>query len=65
MNNIGIVTSREYLTRVKKKSFILMTLLTPLLIAVFYGIIIWVNIGQSGSVEQQNIVLVDQSGVFS
>jgi ABC-2 type transport system permease protein len=65
MNNIGIVTSREYLTRVKKKSFILMTLLTPLLIASFYGIIIWVNIGQSGSVEQQNIVLVDPSGVFS
>lgn len=65
MNNIGIVTSREYLTRVKKKSFILMTLLTPLLIAMFYGVIIWVSMGQSTSVEPQNIVLIDSSGLFS
>ena len=40
MSNIKLVTAREYLTRVKKKSFILMTLLTPLLIAGFYGLII-------------------------
>lgn len=64
MNNIGIVTAREYLTRVKKKSFILMTLLTPLLIASFYGIIIWVSIGQSSSTENQTIAVVDPSHVF-
>ncbi len=64
MNNIGIVTAREYLTRVRKKSFILMTLLTPLLIASFYGIIIWVSIGQSATSENQTIAVVDHSGVF-
>jgi ABC-2 type transport system permease protein len=64
MNNIRIITTREYLTRVKKKSFILMTLLTPLLITAFYGIIIWVSIGQSNSSEKQNIVVVDNSGYF-
>lgn len=64
MNNIWIITAREYLTRVKKRSFILMTLLTPLLIAGFYGIIIWVSIGQSNSVEKQNIVVMDKSMSF-
>jgi ABC-2 type transport system permease protein len=64
MNNIALITSREYLTRVKKKSFILMTLLTPLIIAAFYGVVIWVSVGQSKNVESQNIVVVDQSGVF-
>ena len=49
MSNIGLITAREYFTRVKKKSFILMTLLTPLLITAFYGVIVWVNIGQSDS----------------
>lgn len=64
MNKIGIITGREYFTRVKKKSFILMTLLTPLLITAFYGIIIWVSVGQTNSAENQNIVVVDRSGVF-
>ncbi|HAY88133.1 MAG TPA: ABC transporter permease, partial [Bacteroidetes bacterium] len=64
MNNIGIITGREYFTRVKKKSFILMTLLTPLLITAFYGIVIWVSVGQSSTVENQNIVVVDHSGIF-
>jgi ABC-2 type transport system permease protein len=65
MNNIGIITGREYFTRVKKKSFILMTLLTPLLITAFYGVIVWVSIGQSRTLENQNIVVVDRSGIFS
>ena len=64
MSNIGIVTAREYLTRVKKKSFILMTLLTPILITAFYGIIIWVSVGQSSTTESQNIAVVDPSGIF-
>src|SRR6056297_1184216 len=33
MNKIGLIIRREYLTRVRKKSFILMTLLGPFLIA--------------------------------
>ena len=33
MRNIGIIISREYLTRVKKKSFLLTTFLVPVLFA--------------------------------
>lgn len=39
MRNIILITKREYLTQVKKKSFILLTLFTPLLIILFGGII--------------------------
>lgn len=39
MNKVLLIIQREYLSRVKKKSFIIMTFLTPLLIAGIYGLI--------------------------
>lgn len=36
MGNISTIISREYSTRVKKKSFIIMTLLTPLIFVAFF-----------------------------
>ncbi|RZL48516.1 MAG: ABC transporter permease [Pedobacter sp.] len=39
MNKVLLIIKREYLSRVKKKSFIIMTFLTPLLIAGIYGLI--------------------------
>jgi ABC-2 type transport system permease protein len=33
MNKISVIIQREYLTRVRKKSFIIMTILAPLLMA--------------------------------
>ncbi|MCZ4244428.1 ABC transporter permease [Pedobacter punctiformis] len=44
MNKILLIIQREYLSRVKKKSFIIMTFLTPLIIAGFYGLIIYFSI---------------------
>jgi len=38
MNKISVIIAREYSTRVKKKSFIIMTLLTPLLMASIFVI---------------------------
>jgi ABC-2 type transport system permease protein len=64
MKNLLLVTSREYLTRVKKRSFIIMTLLTPLLIASFYGVIIWVSVSQDNNVSKLDIVVVDEAKVF-
>ena len=36
MNKIPLIIRREYLTRVRKKSFIIMTLITPLLFALIF-----------------------------
>ena len=61
MKNILLIIKREYLTRVKKKSFIIMTILAPLLIAGVYGIAIWAALK---GVDQKQINVVDESGLF-
>lgn len=63
MKQIWLVTKREFLSRVKKKSFIIMTLLGPLLIALFYGAIIWVTISQNKQQKDHFIQVIDESGV--
>jgi ABC-2 type transport system permease protein len=63
MKNIFLVFKREYLVRVRKKSFIVMTLLTPVLIAAFYGIMIWAAIGSFEN-ERKIIQVIDKSGLF-
>ncbi len=50
MNKLWLIIKREYLTRVKKRSFILATLLTPLAFALFFvvvGFIFAYNSGES------------------
>lgn len=46
MNTILLIVQREYWTRVRKKSFVVMTLLGPLLVAIFYGFLIWVSMAE-------------------
>lgn len=63
MKQIWLVTQREYLSRVKKKSFIIMTLLGPLLIALFYGAIIWVMVNEAEKDNEHFIQVIDESGL--
>lgn len=57
MNKILLIIQREYLSRVKKKSFIVMTLLTPILIAGFYGMMIYFSInGASDSLNKIAVI---------
>ncbi|PST81772.1 ABC transporter permease [Pedobacter yulinensis] len=41
MSKISLIIRREYFSRVRKKSFIIMTFLTPVIIAFFYGLIFY------------------------
>jgi ABC-2 type transport system permease protein len=61
MNNVLLIIQREYLTRVKKKSFIIMTILGPLLIGLMYAGIIWAAVSSG---EQKTIVVNDNTGLF-
>lgn len=61
MRNIFLVIRREYLVRVKKKSFLIMTLLAPLLFVAFYATVIWVAIE---SVDTKTVQVLDESGLF-
>lgn len=61
MNKISLIIQREYLTRVKKKSFIVMTILGPVLMAALF--IVPVYMAQMGG-EVKTIQVVDETGLF-
>ncbi|RZJ47120.1 MAG: ABC transporter permease, partial [Chryseobacterium sp.] len=61
MNNIYLITKREFLTQVKKKSFVLLTLLAPLMI-IGFGAVIGLMFKAN---ESHNVIeVVDNSGLF-
>ncbi len=62
MNKIFLVIKREYLTRVKKKSFLLTTILTPLIFPAILGAIIYFAVKEKDSAEKQVIEILDKSG---
>ncbi len=59
MNKIWIILEREYLQRVKKKSFILSTILTPLIFPLFIAITVFVLSTEES--EERIILLLDQN----
>ena len=62
MKNILLILRREYLVRIKKKSFWVMTLLMPLLVSGFYALLFW---GVFNSREIQRVSILDESGSFT
>jgi len=62
MKNVLLVAKREYFSQVKKKSFIIISLLAPLLL-IISGLVIAYIIDYSKT--QYKIVVLDESGVFS
>ncbi|HPE86558.1 MAG: ABC transporter permease [Bacteroidia bacterium] len=62
MNKIGLILQREYMTRVKKRSFIIMTILGPVLMAAVF--IIPMVLAMNAE-ETSNIAIVDETGLFA
>jgi ABC-2 type transport system permease protein len=62
MSKIGLITKREYFTRVKKKSFIIMTILGPLLIVGFLSVTILISTKQE---KDYKVLVLDEGGLFS
>ncbi len=63
MNKIWLIIEREYMTRVKRKSFLLTTLIVPIVIIGFYAVIIAVSI--SGESNTQRIAIIDEANLFN
>lgn len=61
MNKILLVIGREYLTRVRKTSFWVMTILVPLLLAALYAIPIYLALKP---LEKTVVLVADESGLF-
>jgi len=62
MHNILRILKHEYITRVSKKSFIIMTLLGPVLIGVFYGAIALISYTQMSKSDSKRVAIYDPSG---
>ncbi|MBM3915129.1 MAG: ABC transporter permease [Sphingomonadales bacterium] len=62
MNKTWIIIKREYLTRVQKKTFIVATLLLPIL---YVGLIFGMGFIAENSRETLSIAVIDSSGYFS
>ena len=62
MNKIWIIIKREYLTRVRKKTFIISTLLFPLL---YLGLIFGMGVIANKSRQDLKVAIIDHSGYFT
>lgn len=62
MNTLGLVIQREYMTRVRKKSFIIMTLLMPLLMVALSFFPLWLSTLNDGN--EKNIAIIDNTGLY-
>src|SRR5215471_17780497 len=61
MNKTILIARREFLTRVQKKTFLLTTILLPLLFFGFYALIIKFSISTD---EKYNIAVADEANIF-
>ena len=62
MKKILLIIQREYLTRVKKRSFIIMTILGPVLMAAL--MIVPIYISKLSDSEKKVIEILDETGIF-
>jgi ABC-2 type transport system permease protein len=61
MNKIWLIIQREYISRVKKKSFLVTTLLIPILM---FGLIATMAYMAAKSEQKEAIAVIDESGIF-
>lgn len=63
MNKIGLIIKREYLRRVSKKSFLLLTFLTPFLFAALVFVPLWLSTIKGDDTKQ--IAVIDATGKYA
>jgi len=63
MKKLWVIVQREYFSRVKKRSFLITTILVPFLIAGFYGLMFWLMFANTSGTKR--IAVIDESGNFT
>ena len=64
MHKVLLVIQREYLARVKKKSFLIATLLTPLIFPAILAVFVWISVEEKENQSLRVIEVVDETGLF-
>lgn len=65
MNKIWLIVHREFLNRVQKKSFLVATILLPLIFPAIMAVLVYAAIEQKRNASKEVIHLVDESGLFA
>lgn len=65
MNKIWLIVQREFLNRVQKKSFLIATILVPLIFPALIGGMVWFMIKETESAKPEVVHVLDESGKFS
>ena len=65
MNKVWLIIQREFLTRVKKKSFLIVTIVVPLIIPAIIGGLFMIMMKEMESAKPDTVMIVDESLVFN
>lgn len=63
MNHLNLIIHREYITKVKNKSFIVMTLLSPVIVIALFAVVAYLS--QLNNDKERTISILDESGQIS
>jgi len=63
MNHLPLIIKREYLTKVKNKSFIIMTILSPIILMALFAVVAYLS--QLNNNKERTISILDESGQIS
>ncbi len=63
MNHLPLIIKREYLTKVKNKSFIIMTFLSPIIMMALFALVAYLS--QLNNNKERTISILDESGFIS
>src|SRR6185436_8620566 len=64
MNKIWLIIQREFLNRVQKKSFLIATILIPLIFPAIMAVLVYVAVQQKKNATKEVITYIDESGYF-
>ncbi len=64
MNKIWLIVQREFLNRVQKKSFLVATILLPLIFPAIMAVLVYVAKEQKENAVKETILFVDESSYF-
>ena len=62
MNHLPLIIKREYLTKVRNKSFIIMTFLSPIIMIALIAVVAYLS--QINNNEDRTIAVLDETGLF-
>lgn len=63
MKHLAIITQREYLNKIRNRSFIIMTFVSPLIMVIFAGLIGFLSDMNSKS-KAKDVMILDESGLY-